>query len=247
MLNQIKYAIRENGRQRMIALGAAIALNVVFGFLALTGITGIGWKITAVVFSALTLCALFSVCIVWDIQSIRSLFSAPAGYNAFLTPVPRWKMILSRSLLIIVLDSVSLFVGICGVVFQSLLLSNIRFSFTYGHWKETAFAGGVALLGYALIIMAIFFGCALSHSIYFHRKGRGFLSFLSVCGVLYLLHWMNLILALFGSVSKWKLIFVINLNAGFNAGTLGYVFILLLQSVLLFVAATYLMERRVNI
>jgi len=78
-------------------------------------------------------------------------------------------------------------------------------------------------------------------------RGRGVLGFGAACVLLYLLSWTNLALGVFGEVTRYRMFFMVSLQAGFNPGMIAYLALSLLKSAALFCTAAFLMERKINI
>lgn len=247
MLNQLKYAVRQDWGRRAVVVGLVIVLNVAFGICGAAGVYGVGGMITAVSLSGLALCVLFGVCIAADFRNVRELYAAPSGYSEFLTPVPRWKILLGRVLPMVGLDFICYALGICGVVCQALILSGEYITFSLVDFKSLAWGSVIFLVNYLLLVVAAFLGNTLANSVFYRLRGRGVLGFGAACVLLYLFSWANLALGLFGEVTRYRMFFVVSLQTGFNPGMIAYLALSLLKSAALFCTAAFLMERKINI
>lgn len=253
MLCQIKYSSRQGLSLRLFTLGVAIALNIVFGILAAANISSAGVRVTAVVLVSLSLCAVFITAIIADLQIIRGMFSAPTGYLAALTPAPGWKQLLGRIVPMAVLDLGSLAIAIGGVVLQSLLLANqTSLGMFYGVIDAEAigaiiYAVLLVIIAYTMLITAIFFGCALSRSVFFRTRLKWVLAFIGVIAAFYLLSWLDLSLAMVAPVVRHGIFFEVAISSGLNAGTIGYLLLALIKTAVMFFAAAYLVDRRINL
>lgn len=253
MKAQFKYAFLQEITLRAAALAAVLLLNLVFGILGYIGVLSNGLMITAVTFSSLALCGVFTVNIIADIGSIKSLFGTPEGYLSALTPVKGWKILLARTVSIICQDFISLFIGIFGVVWQSFVLSGligwgIDYSdYTGGNIPDIICGFLILLLGYAYIIMFIVFSAALKNSIFFGVPGRSWLSLASVAAVAWVFNLLNFVLAPFGEVGNWRMFYYIGIPYGFNAGTVAWFLIASARIAALFIASSILLERKNNL
>lgn len=246
MFVQCKYGVRQGLNQRMIGLGATVLLNI--GFLLFGTVIGGGiLHTTGIVFSSLAMCALFIVNIIADVEIIRSIFTAPIGYNVLMTPVAGWKILLGRVLPMVLLDLASLAVATAGIVLQALQMAGDS-SMDLG--SDPASIGWFALIlfvNYFALMMAILFGCALSKSVFFRTRARGFLGFLAVCATLYVMNLLDLALGVVAPVQRYHMLFAISIHTGFNAGMIGYLVLGIAKTAALFFATSYLIERKVNL
>lgn len=247
MFNQLKYSTRQNLNQRIFGLAGVLIINLVFGVCGSLRLYGDAWMIVGVVFASLALCGIFIVNIIADFEAIRGLFASPAGYNTALIPVPSWKILLGRLIPIVVLDLVSLAVGVVGIVVQTAILS--RLTYDSGNWNLNGLGWylTILVLGYLMVALALFFACALSQSLFFRLRFRGFLGLLATLAVLYGFNLLNLVLAPLGVVDRMWVFTSISLVADFNAGMVLYMVLSLAESAALFFATAYLMERKINI
>ena len=246
MLTELKYAARPYLSQRVIAIAATIVLNLIFGLCGGTGVYGYAGNITAVALSALALCAVFVVNVIADLGAIRTLFCAPAGYFYALTPQPRWRVLLSRVIFILVWDNVTLYIALAGLLVQTSLLVNA--SAIAGEISSSDVWLAVLLaLYYALVLLAVFFAAAIAKGPLFRAPGRGFLGFLVFCAVIYAHSLLNLVLTPLSSASHYGVFTTITIQTGANAGMIGFLILLVAELVALFCATAYLMERKVNL
>jgi hypothetical protein len=247
VLTQLKYASRIYLNQRVYALIGTVVINLVFFVLGITGILPIGWMIFGTVLSSLSLCAVFGVCVMVDMESIKSLFAPPNAYYTMLAPVPAWKTVLSRVISMTVLDIVSLTVGIFGVVLQSTMLDS------YQPWDsgmiptDSIIAIIIGIIAYATMFLFIIFACALAKSVFYHTKARGLLGFFGMVALGYLYSWLDLLLAPFANVSRFGAFIEVHLTSGLNAGMIAYIALLLIKAAALLIGISYLYERKVNI
>lgn len=251
MLKQLKYSARLSLHQRFWGFAAVIVLNLVFLLLGSLDVYGTGWKITAVVLSSLAFCALFVVSVIADYQAYKSLFSPPEGYSVFLTPVPRWKILLGRLLPMVVLDLVSLVVGVAGIVIQSLILSGLfpwRLDWDGADPGAVAWLIIVTLLYYIMFLLILFFVVALNKSVLYRARAKTLLGIAAVCVIAYVFSVVDLVLAPLCQVTRYgDWFFTINLVVGWNPATIAYLALMVIKIAALFTGTTYLMERKINI
>ncbi|MCD7946685.1 MAG: hypothetical protein LUG13_00090 [Oscillospiraceae bacterium] len=249
MLNEMKYAVRIHLNQRVIALGATVVLNLIFAICGKTGAAGTAGMITGVTLCSLALCGLIIVNIIADVASIRSLFTAPAGYLYTLTPQPRWKVLLGRVLVILIWDLVTLLIAAFGVAIQAAIFAGgmIQAQFFYPDLTSSLWSAAIFVLYYALVLLSVFFAAAVAKGLLFRIPGRGFLGFLVFCAVLYVHSVLNLLLSPFAHMSHYGAFFSISITPGANAGMIAFLILMAIELVALFCATTYLMERKVNL
>ncbi|MFV0399901.1 MAG: hypothetical protein ACK5LX_04680 [Oscillospiraceae bacterium] len=104
-----------------------------------------------------------------------------------------------------------------------------------------------ALGGTLLLMLAVYFGCALAKSLFFRSRIRGFLGALSVVAVMYLSNILNLVLGLFLPTSRFGPFISLSVTVGFNAGTIAYILLLLVEIAVLFFTTSRLIERKINL
>jgi len=97
---------------------------------------------------------------------------------------------------------------------------------------------------YLLIIMLIIFCRALRKSIFYNKRAGGFLAFLSAVGILYIFSVSALLLAPFGTVTRFYGFFTV------TVGYLGmgmYALLMIIFAAVMFVLTAKIMERKMNI
>lgn len=253
MKAQFKYALRQGLALRATAFALVAALNIVFGVLGYFKVLNNAGMVTATTLSSIALCGIFVICIIADVESFKSMFAAPQGYLLALAPVKSWKIMLARMTCIICEDFIALFMAIFGIVWQSCVLDGvigmgIDYSIGYESDASNVVFGIIAiLLSYAYIMMMVAFGVSLQNSVLFGVRGRKLLTMLVVAGVAWGFNLLNFIVAPFGILDRWKLFFSIALPYGFSAGAVVYALLSIAKIAALFVAASSLMERKINL
>jgi len=249
---QFKYAFRQSLSQRLSGFAIMVLINLVFGIIGYFGLLPAGIVITGVVFSSLALTAIFVTNIIADAVSLRSVFGAPHGYLTALTPVKSHRILFARVVTIICEDVIALAVGIFGVLWQAFVLAGlIGTGIDPGNYllvlQECIQIIGLALFEYVFIVMLVIFGVVLKRSIFFGKRGGGWLALLGVASAAWLLFLLNFALIPFAPYENWWLFFSITLVPGFNAGTFVYALTALIRIAALFYASSELLERRINL
>jgi hypothetical protein len=225
-------------------LGLIILFNVVCGTLGSLGLYGEGWKIAAVTFSSIFMAGLVVVSVITVARAYNSIFSAPLAYNTLLVPVPRWKIILSRIITIVLFDLVSYVIGIAGIVWQSLILTG--HGLQRGALNEAGLWLMLGMAAYLLLLSVIFYVSAVHSALSCKRLGK-VLAFFASWGSLYLLTFLSAVLIPFTGFERYGVLFSISLNVGWNTPTMVYTGLIVFVSAFLFAVTSSLAERRINI
>lgn len=244
MYNQIKYAARQNLSQRLIAVGFTVLLNIAFGICGMLKLYGNNGYLTAITLSSLSFCAILVVNIIVDFELVRSLYTAPSGYLSALTPTPGWKILLGRLIPTVLLDFLGFAVGIAGILLQSY--NGMALESADINWPDIWF-WIITLLNYLQLVLVIYFACAVTKSLFFRLRLKGFLGFLTVIVVLYAYQLVDLLLIPFATVTRTFLFVSIVLHLGANIGTVLYVALILVKIAALFFTTSYLIERKINL
>lgn len=249
MKAQFKYSFMEHFSKRGITVAVVLLMNLVFGVLGYNNVYGEGWKIAAVTLCSVALFAIFVMCIITDFEMLRGICSAPAGYATLLPPVQSWKIILPRVVTIVVEDLILFTIGITGVVVQSFVLDGFPSDMSLKIAELNNMLWGILLilLGYIYTVLLVLFCIVLAKSIFSNIKAGGFLAVLTTVGVVYVLSLLDFVLAPFGVIENIKMFYTVQLVIGANAGMFFYILLNLCRSAALFLACSYLMERKVNI
>jgi hypothetical protein len=251
MLKLIKYSARQGLGMRLWTLAAVLVLNGVFISLGAAGVH-IAAAIIGVVLSSLALAGVFVVVVIADVLMLRSLFSAPVAYPTLLVPEPGWKTLLSRIIPMAVFDILSLTIGIAGIVVQAIALDDRTISLLAVFKPDFEFdvlltTGIYVIATYLLLILSICFVWVLIKSVFFRTKLKGLLAVASFFAAHYLLSLLLLPLLAVTPYDRFGFFFYIGISAGFNAGAICYLLLLLLQTFILFVVTARLIERRINL
>jgi hypothetical protein len=250
---QFKYVFLTGFHTRGVAFIVVFAVNFVFIALGLTGFLPLPAHITAVSLSGVAIAVMFVFNVVSDIAIVRRIFAPPGAYLCALTPVPRWKTLLSSVVAITVMDIVTMTAAITGVTWLSLNLaghgviitiseavsSNIS-ELLFGLWFAV-----FALAGYLLLLMVILFCITMRKSVFYQKPAGGLLAVLTGFGIFYAVSLSSLLLVPFGTVTTWFGIYI-SITIG-KAGLIAYTLLTLIQAAALFILTAKLMERKMNI
>jgi hypothetical protein len=252
MKTQIKYAFLSGFHMRGIAFAVVFAVNFVFCALATAGLLPLAAQITAVAVSGMSVAVMFIFNVIRDIAVFHRMFAAPGAYLYALTPVPRWKTLLSSVIAVTVMDVVSMTVACIGTVWLSLTLAGEGIMRLF--WDAVRNSGSevffgilmvlLLLAGYLLFLTAILFCVTMRKSVFYPIPAGGLLTALTAVGVFYAVSVTPLLLAPFGSVTWFFGFITVSLG---GAGLVMYLLLTLLQAAALFIATAILMERKINL
>ena len=250
MKAQFKYAFLAGLYARGPVFAVIFVMNTVFIVLGSMGLLPLPAHITAVSLGGVAVAVMMAFNIVGDISVIRRIYHAPGAYLYALTPIPRWKTLLSSIIAMAVMDLISMFIVIFQIVWLSLNLSGVWHVFIEAVRSEPSYyvymlwASLYLTAGYLLMVTLILFCITAKRSIFFKKPASGLLCFLLACACLYVMSLVQMILAPFGTVARYGLIFIIS----FGSEVLPfYILLIFLEAAVLFVLASKLLERRVNI
>lgn len=254
MKAQFKYAILNGLQMRGITFIIIFTLNTVFILLGSLGLLPVAAKITAVSLGGVAIAVMFAANLVGDISIARRMYHTPDSYLNMLTPVPRWKILLTSVTTMAAMDIITMVIVIIQEVWMSFILAG-----TEGIWRlivlamreypteaSYVFWGFLFIIaGYLLVLMIIMFCVTAKKSILFKVPASGFLTFLLACGCIYILSLLQIVLAPFGSIQRQGIFIIINLS---GTAFLPVPFVLMLfGTIVLFFITSKLMERRINL
>ena len=253
MKAQFKYTFLSGLHARGGVFVVIFIMNFIFIVLGSLGLLPFAAKVTAVALGGVAIAVMMACNIVDDISIVRRMFAAPTAYLYALTPAPRQETLLANIIAMLVMDIVTMAVVICGEVWLSFILAGEGIGRVMGEAIQLLSAPelllgilyiALMLAGYLLFLMIILFGVAIKRSVFYHKQAGGLLTVVSVLGVIYIISLMPIILAPFGTVSRFIVFFTITLS---GVGTAMYLLLTLMQTAALFVLTSRLMERKINI
>jgi len=253
MKAQFKYALRSGLTVRLAVLGFLVLLSAVFGLLATFRHSNEVVETTAVVLISIGLSGVFVVNVIMDFISLKGIFGAPEGYLNALTPVKFRVTLFARTVCAVLEDCAALGIGTLCVLWHALLMDGMNANMAgsiqvFASVPEIVQMSILVLFGYTFIFMLIVFGRSLRHSVFFGMHAKPLLTALGVGAAIWVLSLLNFALAPFGVVEHvWWVIYSIIIPV--RSGVAGYLYALvaLFQIVVLFIANSMLMERRMNL
>ena len=255
MKAQCKYSFRAGLPVRGAAFGVIVVMELLFGLFSTTVTPWEALKITAVSLGGTAIAVMMAMNIIGDVAIARRLFTSPDAYLHALTPAPRWKTLLSSLIAMTVMDFVTMAVVIMGEVWLSFILAGSSFSAEFGSVLTKIFSDGSSvwtvvwgflslLLGYLLIMLIILFGVTAKKSFLYKLPAAGLLTFLLICGCVYAISLLTLLLTPFGSLEQHGLFFILTLG---RTSALPFALLTLLETAGLFCLTARLLERKVNL
>jgi len=259
MKAQFKYAFLQGMKLRLIAFAAMVIFNVIFIASIYLDIFSTGIIAWGNFLSIISVMAIFVININVDIRILKSIFNPPNGYIHALVPVKRWKFLFARVVAIVIQDVIAIIVAISGIVFRILVseeFNNIN-SFInaiksqYGEyiiyeWIKIAIAFGfLAISLYMFILMLIVFDMALKNSVLFRMDGNRWGSLLIIIPTICGLSFFNFALTPLGKIYNSGIFYFIKLSLN-SYNMMFYIISMIVQIVVLFVASSMLLEKKVN-
>jgi len=247
VFKQIYYGGRDRLFLRMISLITVVGVNLFFLPFTLGANPNLGALITALAFSGLALSFAAIVNPVISFMNIYDTFSAPKGYPGMLAPVAPQKVLLGKILPAAIMDVAIVGLAIActtSISFRLAGITGLVGEYIAPQYMALAVLG--ALGGYTTLLCAFAFGMALAKGAFFGSRLRGLTAFFTTLAVMWALHWMNAILLPFGSMHSIWLLFNLHIHPG-SVGAVLYVLLFYVQAAILFLAATRLMERKINL
>ena len=252
MLRQYSLSMKTHVTLRFTVFLLMLASNIIFAVCGLTDIYGLGGKITAVTLSSLMFTVWLMVCFIADYEMIKSLFSVPKGYLVFLTPVARWKILLARLAAILTWEIPGFVIGVIGIIAQSFILSNIRFSILF---DSSNYSGQEFMImfifwlmfEYVILFLTIFFMVTLAKSIFFSKRARALLGIVSGILIHYIMSFLDLLLIPFATVTRFGVFIYIQITSFTSPAFYVYMVLLVIKAAILFYITSYLMERKINL
>jgi len=254
MKAQFKYSFRAGLQPRLLVFAIILVMNLVFIVLDLLGSLPFAAHITAVSLSGTAIAVMSGFNIAGDVAIARRMFSAPGAVLYALTPVPRWKTLLSSVVSILVMNFVTLAFSIAGVVFLSLGLGSrytgvgawemLRQGSSFVQPQYSLIYLAIFVAAYLMLLMTILFCVAMRKSAFFNKPAGGFLAVLLAVGVFYVFTLSGVLLAPFGTVSRFRFFFTVTVG---YTGMGMYALLMFIIAAALFALTSILVERKINI
>ncbi|MCL2721546.1 MAG: hypothetical protein FWD47_09440 [Treponema sp.] len=252
MKNQFKYTIKTGLHIRGHVFAVIFIMNTVFLLLGSLGLLPFAAKVTAVSLGGVAVAVMITANIISDIEIIRRTLFSQAAYLNALTPVPKWKTLLSSIVTIVVLDlftmtfaittQVWLALNLAGSGLNQLVWNTITMysSSLYNFWFLIQM-----IANYILFVIIILFCIAAKKSIFYKTPASGLLVFLLALGCFYAISLLQLFLVPFASIQV--IAFTIILSPTSPVIYPFYTILTLLEIIVLFYLTAKLLERKVNI
>jgi len=253
--NSLFYAFRAGASPRLIVFAVILVMNLAFIIPGLFGVLPTAALITAVSLSgtAIGVMAIFNI--IGDVSIGNTMFSSSSAPFYALTPAPRKNTLLSSVIAMFVMDFITMVLSIAPVVFLSINLGNHFLDYNIWESLRTGYGFSVGLQNilvplalfiafYLFFLMLIMFCRTVRKSVLNNKPAGGFLAFLLAVGIFYLSTVSALLLAPFGTVTRFYVFFTV--NVGFLGMGL-YALLHLIFAAVMFYLTSRLMERKMNI
>ena len=252
MKAQFKYAFRAGTSVRLPAFATIFVMDLVFILLGLLFRLPEAAHITFVALGGTAIAVMMTFNVIGDVGIVSRMFAAPGAYLHALTPAPRRQTLLASVLAMLVMDLVTMAVAIGGVVwltynmdaFYGFLDIDVLSGTAPVTAMETLMNIALLIAGYLLIVMVILFCITMRKSVFYQKRGGGWLTALLAVGIAYAVSLSQLILAPFGDVERYGVFFTVTPSA---VGNILYILLILLEAAALFILTSKLLERRINI
>jgi len=230
-------------------LGFCGAIMLVFGILGAAGVLPMPAHVTGVALGGCSIAAVAIAGVISDIAVCRRMVSAPGAYLYALTPAPRWQILLTSLLTMLVLDFAGLALFITGEVWLSLNMTRERFGFE--GWQligdgllPTLWLFLLVVFGYLLMLLVVLFCVVAGKSVFFKKPMAGLWALLTGLGLYYILSLLPLLLAPFGAVERFGMFFIVTVG---STGLPLFTLLVALSAAALFAMTAKLMERKMNL
>ncbi|MCL2285803.1 MAG: hypothetical protein FWC32_05490 [Firmicutes bacterium] len=210
------------------------------------------WQSTlGIVFASLSLIGIIIVSLYVTDENFKKIFKDPGNYLYALTPVPAWKKITGWLIPSLVLDGISVALGVLSVLILSVtvtmgesLRSYIANEMDFAITWNILYGIIVLVLFYTLLLSAAAFGSAVSNTVLSLVPLRKLCSVVITIATLFGLSWLNAVLLPFGELNRFGFMFNITLYQPTAWHFISIILLLLAQVLALIIAAAYLMDRR---
>ena len=254
MKAHFKYAFLTGLHLRGYAFAVILLLNLVGVIFGALGLLPIGAQIAFVALSGTAIGVMVIFNVIGDIGIFGQMLGTPRSYLHALTPMHRRQTLIAGLLAVAVMDVVTMTVAISGVTWLAIILAGnyvdihdfIRSIVMPDLFNPlSGFASALSILaGYLLLVTFIVSCVIVGKSVFYQKRGGGFLTFLVAIGALYLHSISLFVLVPFGTISGYWGFYSISIG---REGLLAYGVLLLIQVAALIMVSGHLMERKLNI
>jgi len=238
---------------RGVAFAVIFIFNLVFIALGSLGLLPLAAHITAVSLGGVAIGVMAVFNIIGDVAIASRMYSAPGAYLLALTPAPRWQILLSSVITMLILDVVTMAIVITGEVLLAFNMIGASVRSVIIDGIGTGVVGfinslphfALTVAGYLLIVMIIMFCISVDKSVFYQKRAGGLMTAVVAIVTVYIVSVSPLLLAPFGTVTRYSGVFFM-----VTIGTVGIIMYALLNLILaaaLFVMTSRLMERKMNI
>lgn len=265
MFNQMYYHVRNRFGLRLLAFAIVLLGSIFFLIFASNSYsphnldstivqmqTYVTWQATVgIVFASFSLIGIFIVSIYVTDSNFKKIFKDPGNYLYKLTPISALKKIFGWLIPSLILDGISVGLGILSVLIlsvtvtqgeslRSVLANHASFEITW----NVLYGIIMLILFYALLLSATVFGYAITNTVLSRVPLRKLCSVIITFAVLFGLSWVNAVLLPFGELNRFGILFNITLYQAVAWHFVLIISLLLVQVLALLFTAAYLMDRR---
>ena len=261
-VNYFKHTLKYTFKDGLYARGGTFAvimlINIVFIALGSLGLLPRPAHIVAVSLAGVGVAVMIIINIVCDFATIGDIFTAPKAYLYALTPAPRRATVAAKTLAMFIMDCITSVCTIASTTILSLnladaysnrsvwnFISNYNSEITHAMIRSSLY---IAMLigAYLLLVMFIITIRAAHRSIFYQKRFSGLFTALAAATAVFLSSILPLALSPlpFARLMRYGMFFIVNLN---YAGQIAYTILIFAQAAILFLIATNLIDRRINI
>ncbi|MCL1880838.1 MAG: hypothetical protein FWF76_01515 [Oscillospiraceae bacterium] len=280
---QFKHNILSQKLIRTITLVCVIVVNLFFGVFGALAVTAFErgsndqsnpdyFISMGIMFSVLAFLGIGITALIVMVTNYRGVFDTPNCYANLLTPVKRWKIILSRILTNMAFDVFTALIAGFGLLWQ--IYNQQKFSEIL--WERNGWGGNpnsiffisenmnyffwliaIGIVYYFMLQAVVYYWGAISKSFFSARKYTRILTGIVVLGTVLVLNTMDYLLLLpgigtdlsFDQAGRLPLFLIsIPIYPEFNpVSVITFIVISLIRGIALFLAASHLIERRIDL
>ena len=249
IFDQIYYSTKSRLTMRLTALAVVVLGNLIFFIVPGNTV----FATLAIVFASFGFMGLCAINLFVSFSNLDGIFKAPRSYLTALAPVSSWKLMLGNIIPAVLFDTVGFLIGITGIFLQT---TGLVFYFgdmagTMGSpiqsYQYFIFAIISGLAFYGLLLTGFLFWRAVSRSILYRYPLRNLLGFVITIAAMTVVSWFNILLIPFGELVGCGPFFSISICHYAGGHMAVMVLSILLQAAALLLAASHIMNRRINI